>query len=133
MSGPLVQSFNVLTTLTTQRLVAQDTSAAHTVVYPPSNQRMPLGVTIDDVKAITQGIPVQLNGKAKLYFNDTVASGSLVAADTSGRGVPFTLPNTTTSVTLAAAYAGVLCDASVAATGTIAQIIIAPGFVRVSA
>ena len=128
----LVESFVVLTTLLAQRIVAKDSATANTVVYPASKESLPLGVTLDTVLDTTSAIPVQCNGRAKVYFNDTVAAGALVAADTSGRGIPFVMPNTTTSVTLAGAYAGILLGPAVAATGAIQEILINPGYVRQS-
>lgn len=128
MSSPLVESFKVATTLAAQRIVA--VSAANTVAYPSNNQTLPIGVTTDTVLDTTGSIPVQLNGIAKVLFDDTVAAAALVSSDSSGRGVPFTLANTTTALTLASAYLGPLVGAAVAATGTVANVLIAPGFDR---
>lgn len=127
-----VLSFKVLTTLAAQRIVSLDTSAANTVVYPPNRQTAYMGITIDTVKDTINAIPVQTEGIAKLLFNDTVAAGGLVAADTNGRGIPATLANTSASLTLAAAYIGNLVGDAVAATGTIAPVNINPGFDRIS-
>lgn len=125
----MIQSFKVATTLAAQRCVA--ITAADTVGYPASNQAMPIGITKDTVLSAAQAIPVAGPGEiAKLYFNDTVAAAGLVQSDSSGRGVPFTSANTTTSLTLASAYVGVLVGSAVAATATIAQVFIAPGFGR---
>ena len=124
-------SFKVLTTLSAQRVVAADTSAANTVTYPGSAQHLPLGITLNTVRDTTGAIPVACAGQiAELYFNDTVATGNLVASDTSGRGIPFTLANTTTALTLASAYVGVLIGPTVAATATISDVYICPGFDR---
>jgi hypothetical protein len=123
------QSFKVATTLAAQRIVA--VTAADTVGYPASNQALPIGITLDTVKDTNQHIPVSMPGEiAKLYFNDTVSAAGLVSSDSSGRGVPFTLANTTTALTLASAYVGVLVGAAVAATATVANVLIAPGFDR---
>lgn len=128
--GKKAQSFKVAATLAAQRIVAL-TGTANTAGYPENNQRLPIGITLDTVNDTNQHIPVAMPGEiAKLYFNDTVSSGGLVAADSSGRGVPFTLANTTTALTLASAYAGILVDDAVAATGTIANVLIAPGYDR---
>lgn len=129
MSARLVESFKVLTTLTAQRVVMHN-STAQTVLYPDTTGVMPLGITIDDVKETTASIPVQVSGKAKLYFNDTVTCGKLVGFDTSGRGVPFTPAATTTGFTLVSGVIGTLIDASVAATGTVAQVLINPALIR---
>jgi len=128
-SSDRVQSFKVASTLSAQRIVA--ITAAETVGYPASNQALPIGITADTVLDTTQAIPVYTPGSiVKLYFNDTVSAAGLVSSDSSGRGVPFTLANTTTALTLASAYVGVLVGAAVAATGTIANVLIAPGFDR---
>lgn len=122
-------SFKVATTLAAQRIVA--VSAANTVAYPANNQALPIGITLDSVKDTNQAIPVAMPGeRAQLYFNDTVAAAALVSSDSSGRGIPFSLANTTTALTLASAYVGVLLGAAVAATATVAEVLIAPGFDR---
>ncbi len=133
MSARLVESFKVATTLAAQRIVA--ISAANTVAYTsaqPSGQ-LPIGVTTDTVLDTTGAISVQLGGRAKVLFNDTVSAAGLVTGDSSGRGVPLVLSNTTTSLTLTSSYIGVLSGAAVAATATIAEIIIQPGLARTSA
>lgn len=130
MSGALVLSYKVLTTLSAWRVVAAVSGTANTVQYPEATSKLPLGVTIDDVKDTTSSIPVQCNGIAKLFFNDTVTSGLLVAFDTSGRGIPFTPGVTTTSLTLATGVIGTLVGPTVAATGTIADIQINPMLMR---
>lgn len=128
-----VLSFKVASTLAAYRAVAMGT-VAQTVIYPGSAQALPIGVTIDTVKDITQGIQVAVCGSiARLQFNDSVSAGALVASDTSGRGVLHTLPTTATSSTLAAAYLGVLLSAKVESTGTVADVFIMPGFSRGSA
>lgn len=124
-----VHSFKVATTLAAQRIVA--ISAAQTVAYPSSNQILPIGITIDTVLDTNQAIPVKGAGEeAKLLFNDTVSAAGLVSSDSSGRGVPFTLANTTSALTLASSYVGVLSGDAVSATGTIAKVLIQPGFDR---
>lgn len=128
MSARLTESFAVASTISAQRGVA--ITAANTVGYPSNGQTLPIGVTTDTVLDTTGAIPVQVAGRAKLYFNDTVSAAGLVALDSSGRGVPFTLANTTTALTLASAYIGPLIGAAVATTGTIAEVMIAPGFDR---
>lgn len=130
MSSPLVLGFDVATTLATQRVVAGVTGTAMAVQYPVTNTSLPIGVTIDTVLDTTNGIPVQCNGLAYLFFNDTVAAGELVGSDTSGRGIPFSLAQTSTAISSPASYVGLLMDASVAATGTIARVLIMPGFDR---
>lgn len=133
MSARLTESFKVATTLLAQRIVA--ISAAETVAYPAAqpNGVLPIGITTDTVLDTTGAIPVQVAGKAKLFFNDTVSAAGLVTNDASGRGVPLVLSDTTTSLTLTSSYIGVLVGAAVAATGTIAEVLIQPGLVRTSA
>lgn len=124
-------SFKVAATLAAQRVVAAASGTANTVQYPESAQKLPLGITVDTVKDTNQAIPVSGPGNIeKLYFNDTVTSGALVGFDTSGRGVPFSMPNTATVATLTVAYVGVLVGPSVDATGTIADVFVMPGFIR---
>lgn len=125
-----VESFKVLTTLAAQRIVAAVSGTAHTVQYPEDKLRPFIGVTLDTVLDTTCSIPVQTDGKAYVYFNDTVTSGQLVSADTNGRGVPVTLANTTASMTLAVAYVGTLIGPTIAATGTIAEVLVNPGIAR---
>ncbi len=127
----LVQSYGVGSTLAAQRIVA--ITAANTVGYPSSVGVLPVGVTLDTVKDTTQAIPVAHNGIAKVYFNDTVAAAGLVASDSSGRGVPFTFAATSTAISAPACFVGVLLGAAVAATGTIADVLIIPGVDRVGA
>lgn len=129
MSARLVESFKVLTTLTSQRVVMHN-STPHTVLYPDTTSALPIGITIDDVVDTTSSIPVKVGGKAKLFFNDTVTCGKLVSFDTSGRGVPFTPAVTTTGLTIGTGIIGTLIDATVAVTGTVAQVLINPALIR---
>jgi len=123
-------SFNVLTTLAAQRIVAHATGTAHTVIFPPGNQSLPMGITVDTVLDTTSSIAVAPIGSiAKCFANDTFTAGSLIASDSSGRAVPFTLANTTTALTLASAYVGYALEGC-NATGTIVQVYITPGFDR---
>ena len=129
MSGELVKSFKVATTLTSQRIVAVETTA-YTVIYPSAATVIPCGITVDDVKSAAQAIPVQMHGVAKLYFNQTVSCGAFVASDTSGRGIAFTPGVTTTSLTLGTGIIGVLVGPSIALTGTVADVWINPQLMR---
>lgn len=125
-----VLSFKVASTLEAYRVVGLN-GTANTVGYPANLQALPIGITLDTVKDATQGIPVAGPGSiAKLYFNDSVSSGALVASDSSGRGVPISNPATSTSSTLAAAYIGLLVAAKVEATGTVADVFVLPGYTR---
>lgn len=127
------ESFQVADTLAAYRGVIASTTTANEVIYPASTHDLPIGITLDTVVDTTSSIPVALNGIAKLYFNDSVVTGGLVGLDSSGRGVPFALAETSTAISAPAAYIGVLIDPKVADTGAIARIIINPGYDRVSA
>lgn len=125
------QSFKVAATLSAYRIVA--ITAAQTVGYPTSGQVLPIGVTADTVETTSEAIPVYGPGQiAKVYFNDSCAAGALVGSDTLGQGIPFSLANTTTSLTLASAYVGVHVGAKVEDTGTLSDVFICPGFDRVA-
>lgn len=130
MSGRIVESFQVEDTLEAYRIVSPVTGTAQTVQYPVTAGCLPAGVTIDNVKDTTSAIPVCISGKAKLYFNDTVTSGQLVESDTSGRGVPFSYAYTSTAFTLLTGVIGLLVDATIANTGTIAEVLVAPQMIR---
>lgn len=128
MIAPL--SFKVAATLAAQRFVACISGTANTVGYPQAG-KLPIGITIQDVKDTTQAIPVYGVGNiAKLLFNQAVTTGNLVAADANGMGVAFSLAETTTSLTLPSAYGGILVGDTVAATGTIADVLVMPGFIK---
>ena len=130
----MIHSFGVLTTLSAQRIVVASTSNAFKVQYPDTVTSLPIGITKDTVLDTTSGIEVAGVGEiAKLYFNDTVTSGGLVGSDSSGRGIPFALAATSTSISAPAAYLGVLLGPTIGLTGTIAEVLIQPGFDRKSA
>ena len=118
----IAESFKVLSTLSAYRCVAANTSGSRTVIYPSAASVQPIGITRDTVKDTTSAIPVQLNGIAKLEFNDTMSSGSFVAADSAGRGVPHV------DVTAGSYIIGRLIGPAVTATGTIAEVLIQPFF-----
>lgn len=95
-------------------------SAANTVQLCASLTAMPLGITVDTVLESGAGVPVQLDGIAKLYFNDSCAAGAQVGSNTLGMGIPFAAVTSTT-------YAiGILIGASVDKTGTIAEVLFKP-------
>lgn len=129
MSGRNVEGFKVAAVLTANRIVALN-GTAHTVDYPANSQKLPVGITIDDVETTNDWIPVQIEGKAELYMNETCASGSFIASDTSGRGIPFTPALTSTGLTTPTGIVGILVSDAVAATGTIATILINPQLMR---
>jgi len=117
-------SMKVNATISAYRIVTALTGTANTVKVPASASELPMGITLDTVLDTTASIPVASGAGsiAKLYFNDTVTSGSYVASDSSGRGVPHA------NVTAGSFVIGVLIGASVAATGTIADVLINPHF-----
>lgn len=115
-------SFKVLTTLSAYRIVIANTAGSNVVVYPSAATARPIGVTADTVKDTNQAIPVISYGIAKVHFNETMSTGGLVAADSSGRGVPH-------ADTTAGSYViGVLIGPSISATGTVADVLIQPHF-----
>ena len=122
MSSGIVKSFRVGTTLASQRILTHTTGTADTVKVPAGALEVPIGVSINTVLDTTGSIPVKINGIAEVLFDDTVTSGALVASDASGRGIPFV------DATAGATFVGTLIDATVAATGTIAKVLINPGF-----
>ena len=125
----IVHSFRVATTILEQRIVGLFSGSAGFVGYPEDTTELPIGITLDRVNETTGVIPVAGIGSiARVLFNDTVASGALVAADTSGRGIPFTLANTTTQLTLSAAYAGLLTGRAVNLTALVSEVYLAPGY-----
>ena len=115
-------SFKVASTLPAQRIVTFLTGTANSVKLPAATSEVCAGITVDTVLDTTNAIPVAIGGIAKLYFNDTVASGAFVAADSSGRGVPHV------NVTAGSYVIGTLIGPAVAATGTVAEVLIQPMF-----
>ena len=77
------------------------------------------GVTQDEATKSNQAVPVQVQGIAKCYMNDTITVGGLVMTDASGRGIPLV-------VNTAGVYAVGVCLETVSATGTLAQILVRP-------
>jgi hypothetical protein len=117
----MIFSYKVQTTLSAYRIVNAVTGTAQTVKYPATSSESLLGITKDTVLDTTGSIPVAGPGEiALLYFNDTCTCGNLVSADSSGRGVPYA------DVSAGTYSIGTLIDATVAATGTIARVLINP-------
>jgi hypothetical protein len=112
----------VASTIAAYRIVTCTTGTGSTVKVPAAATERPIGITVDSVLDTTSSIPVAFSGIQKLYFNDTVTSGNMVAADSSGRGVPHV------DTTAGSYVVGVLIGATVAATGTIADVLIGPHF-----
>ena len=133
MANGIIESFLVVSTLSAQRVVCMQTGTAMTVEYAGGTTEMPIGITIDTVLDTTNAIPVQLNGIAELFFNDTVTSGGFVGSDTSGRGVPISLALTSTAISSVAGVIGVLVGETIGATGTISKVLIQPQIVRATA
>lgn len=119
--GP--HSFKVRTTLLAYRIVSADTAGANYVAYPSAATVCPIGITMDTVKDTLSGIPVAGPGMIqKLYFNETMSCGGLVAADSAGRGVPHA--NTTAGSYVIGTLIGGACNQ----TGTILDVLIHPLF-----
>lgn len=116
-------SAKVLSTLSAYRIVRFNTAGSYTVAYPSAATVPVHGVTLDTVLDTTSSIPIAGPGTiAKVYFNETMSSGGLVASDSSGRGVPH-------ADTTAGSYViGTLIGPAVTATGTIADVLINPFF-----
>lgn len=94
-------------------------SGDHTVAACSAATDIIVGVTTDEATKSTQAVPVAMSGIARVYCNDTMASGTLIKTDASGRGVPF-------AESTAGVYVlGVLLD-TVSATGTIASVLVNP-------
>lgn len=113
-------SMKVATTLAAYRIVTFLTTTANTVKYPAAISEVMMGITADTVLDTTGSIPVSIAGIQKCYFNDTCASGGAVTADSSGRAVPY-VNNTAGGYVI-----GTLIGPAVAATGTIADVLIQP-------
>lgn len=122
MSHIVPISMKASTTIAANRIVAALTSTANTVKVPAAASELCIGISVDTVLDTSLAIPIAVGGIAKLYFNDTVTSGGLVAADSSGRGVPHV------NVTAGSYVIGTLIGPTVAATGTIAEVLIQPMF-----
>ena|SRR3990167_4534694 len=116
-------SFGVLSTLAAYRIVAANTAGSYNVAYPSAATVQPIGVTLDEPQDTTSSIPIAGPGTiAKVFFNDTMSTGSFVAADASGRGVPHV------DTTAGSYIVGRLIGPNVAATGTLADVLIMPFF-----
>jgi len=95
-------------------------SAANTCDYGVTATNFPIGVSLDTVLDTTCALPIQIDGIARIYFNDSVAAGALVTTNTLGMAVPFSAAGLTGT-----AYAvGILLGAKVNATGTIAEVLL---------
>lgn len=115
-------SMKASTTISAYRIVTMLTATADTVKVPASASEVPIGITQDTVLETGSALPIAVAGLSKLYFNDTVGSGKFVASNNAGQGVPHV------DVTAGSYVIGVLVGPSVAATGTIANVLIQPMF-----
>lgn len=109
-------------TIAAYRIVTALTGTANTVKVPANATELPIGITADTILGTTTSIPVDIAGIRKLYFNDTVTSGSYVASNNAGQGVPHV------NTTAGSFVIGILIGPSVSATGTIADVLINPHF-----
>lgn len=114
-------SFKVGDSLSAYRVVKLN--AANQVALWDTVTAVPVGITTDEAPNANANIPVAVAGRAKLYFNDTCAVGALVGINSAGQGIP-----------LVASTAGVwsigqLVGAAVAATGTIAEVLVKPALI----
>ena len=121
MSSAQVISLKVLTTLTAQRIVSLS-STPQTAIYPAALTNPMVGITLDAVTDVNQAIPVQTNGIAKLYMNDTCAAGDLIAGEAATGYGKKHIDTTAGSYVI-----GQALEAS-AATGTVIQVLIQPKF-----
>ncbi len=124
MSHIVPISMKVQTTLPAYRIVTCLTSTGNTVKLPANALERPIGITADTVLDTTASIPVVIAGIAKLQFNETMASGKMVAPDSGGLGLGVPHADTT-----AGSYVvGVLIGPDIALTGTIAEVLVQPHF-----
>ena len=125
MSQYGIESFSVRTTLAAYLIVALDTAGSQytggAVKLPSGAQDRLIGVTKGTVKDTTNSIDVAVCGIAKVAFNDTVSAGGLVTSDSAGLGVLYA------DVTAGGFYIGRALQ-TVSATGTIADVLIQPGW-----
>ena len=115
-------SFKASITICAERILTMLTATADTVKLAAAVSELPIGIGLDNVLDTGAAVPVAGPGNiAPLYFNDTVGSGRMVASDASGRGVLHV------DITAGSYVVGMLVGPTVAATGTIAEVLIKPG------
>lgn len=102
-------------------------TSAETVALCSALTDNPFGVTQDNSNAATQAVPVAVGGICRVYVNDSIAAGGLVASDAVGRAIPYVALST------GSYYVGILIGTKVNATGAIAEILLRPGFTTVNA
>lgn len=94
-------------------------SGSHTVAACTAATDIIVGVTQDNAGLSSQAVPVAVSGVARVYCNDTMAAGTLIKTDATGKGVPF-------AESTAGVYVLGVCLDTVSATGTIASVIVNP-------
>lgn len=119
MKSPI--SMKVASTIPAYRAVTMLTSTANTVKVPASAAEPVIGITTD-ITDFGLTNPVATEGIRRLEFNDTVTTGKFVALNNAGQGVPHV------DVTAGSYVIGLLVGPTVAATGTIADVLIQPMF-----
>ena len=115
-------SFKTAATIPAYRIVTMSTSTANTIKLPASAAEVALGISTDTNVTVGDAIPVAIAGIQKLEFNDTVTSGKFVASNNACQGVPHV------DVTAGSYVIGMLIGPTIAATGTIADVLIQPMF-----
>jgi len=118
-------SFKCTTTIPAYRVVTQVSGTGYTVQLSAAATNWPLGITADTAQD-AQNVPVNFTGLCKLEFNQTVAAGDFVQADSSGRGVAYA--GTSTGVYVIGTYVGAVH----VTTGTIGDVLFQPFFISVS-
>lgn len=113
-------SMKVQSTIPAYYIVTNLTGTANTVKVPGGITELPIGITADTVLDTTSAIPVIIGGIAKCYFNDSCASGCLVASNNAGQAVPY-VNNTAGGYVI-----GTLVGPTVNTTGTIEKVLIQP-------
>lgn len=112
-------SFAVAATLTANRIVAIN-GTGQTVAYATASSDKIIGVTLDDVKEITQAIPVQVTGIAKVYAGDSITVGALVGTNGSGQAIVYA------DVTAGGYVLGIMVGNKAAKSGTLVDVLINP-------
>lgn len=115
-------SFKFATTISAYRIVTALTGTSNTVKVPANATELPIGITEDTVLETATAGQVAVGGIAKLFFNDTVTSGAYVASNNAGQGVPHV------NTTAGSCVVGILIGPTIAATGTIADVLVNPHF-----
>lgn len=121
-----IESFIAGDTISAKYIVGMNGTTGNTVFLPNTYTVAPIGVTYDYADS-GSSIPVQVSGIAKIIFNATCTTGGLVTFATgTGLAIPYS-PLTGT----ASWYLGILVGPSVAATGTVGEVLIKPAYVAV--